>query len=47
MRRTRMRTRMRVVSNNNPVNRVFLNGLLPKGNMDGWRREMVKVDVDE
>ena len=47
MRRVRTRMRTRVVSNNNPVNRVFLNGLSPKGNMDGWRREMVKVDVDE
>ena len=39
--------RMRIVGNNNPVNRVFLNGLSPKGNVDGWRSEMMKVDVDE
>ena len=43
----RTRTRTRIVGNNNPVNRMFLSGLSPKGNVNGWRREMVEVDIDE
>ena len=47
MRRVRTRMRTRVMSNNNPVNRVFLSGLSPKGDVDGRRSEMMKVDIDE
>ena len=43
----RRRTRTRVMSNDNPVNRVFLSRLSPKRDDDGWRREMVEVDIDE
>ena len=35
------------MSNDNPMNRVFLSRLSSKGYDDGWRSEMVKVDVDE
>ena len=35
------------MSNDNPVNRMFLDRLPPIGDDDGWRSEMVEVDVDE
>ena len=41
------RTRMRIMSDENPMNRMFVRELSSKGNADGRRSEMVKVDVDE
>ena len=35
------------MSNDNPVNRMFLDRLPPIGDDDSWRSEMVEVDVDE
>ena len=45
MRRTRTRTR--IVSNNNPVNRVFVIELSPERDDDGRRSEMVEIYIDE
>ena len=47
MRRRRTRTRTRIVSNDNPVNRMFLDRLSPIGDDDSWRSEMVEIDIDE
>ena len=38
--------RTRIMSNDNPVNALFMRGLLPEREDDGWRREMVEMDVD-
>ena len=35
------------MSNDNPVNRMFLDRLSPIGDDDSWRSEMVEIDIDE
>ena len=41
------RTRTRIMSDENPMNRMFVRELSSKRDDESWRSEMVEIDVDE